>query len=469
MKQVGIIFWKDLRYLRVELSVYLLLLAAYAMAAPQTWPERPPNPFLAMFVSLLGQLMPVLWMVLIARAVHADNLVGQEQFWITRPYRWGSLLLAKAAFAVAGVVLPFVAMQCALLLEGGLNPFAAKAGMTRLLLRLGVQLILSFFVLASVTENLASMFTLLVALVVTWAGLLTFVLSHTQERASPPNALPIFGVVFALLMLGILICQYARRRTFYARLALAGVLAFSLLMLFGVGAAGFGAPVKAWIRAEYPLHHSLRLALTDSMPYEERREDDVRIPRHQVEVKLPVRIEGWPADAKIQDPHLEVEIEGSGVRYAPPWQDAMVSDHAIGFVMPMDIFERLARGEARLHLELVAEELRPVGAIESAAADAFAGPKGGSCSLAHGTVYCRHAYQQFAPVRVEARTCSGVVRATLKNVIQNQVDPVMHETLPIKGAVCAGDILGFTEYGSAVPFRVTLDAPAIRIAQYRAL
>jgi hypothetical protein len=468
MKQIGLIFWKDVRYLRLEQGVYLLLLAAYAIAAPQTWPGKPPNPFLAMFVSLLGQLMPVLWMVLITRAVQADSLVGEEQFWITRPYRWSSLLLAKTMFVVVCVALPFVAMQWVLLLEGGLPPFAAKAG-TKLLLRFAIQMLLSFFVLASVTKNLASMFTLLVAIVVTWAGLLTFVLSHTQERVSPPNALALFGALFAVLMLAILIYQYARRRTVYSRLAVAGVLAFSLLMLFGVGAAGFGAPIKSWIRAEYPLRDSLRLVLTDSMPYEERREDDVRIPRNQVEVKLPIYIQGLPADAKVRDAHLEIELDGAGIHYAPPWQDAMVSDHAIGFIMPMAMFERLANADVHLHLELAAEELRPLPVIQSVAADTFAGPKNGLCSLVHGTVYCRHAYQQFAPVRVEAKTCSGDTWAALKNVIGNAADPVMYDTLPIKGAVCAGDLLRFTEYGPAGMFRVALDVPAIKLGQYRAL
>ena len=195
MKQVGLIFCKDVRYLWVELSLYVVLLAVFAATAPQTWLENPDH-FLALFVTLLKLLIAVSWLVLIARAVHADSLVGEEQFWITRPYRWQALLGAKALFVAVCVGAPFVVMQWAMLLEAGLNPFSAKEGMATSLLLFGLIVILPFFVVASVTENLPMMFTFIAGIMVIWVGMLTFVLSGPDMRMSPAYSLAVLCVLF---------------------------------------------------------------------------------------------------------------------------------------------------------------------------------------------------------------------------------------------------------------------------------
>lgn len=70
---------------------------------------------------------------------------------------------------------------------------------------------------------------------------------------------------------------------------------------------------------------------------------------------------------------------------------------------------------------------------------------------------------------MEAKTCSGVAAAVLRHVPAGGTpDPVVNEVLPFKGNVCAGDLVRFTEYGSSGEVRVALDAPGIRIGQYRA-
>ena len=43
---------------------------------------------------------------LTSRAVHAEPIPGTGQFWITRPYRWQSLLIAKLLMIVVCVVAP---------------------------------------------------------------------------------------------------------------------------------------------------------------------------------------------------------------------------------------------------------------------------------------------------------------------------------------------------------------------------
>jgi hypothetical protein len=468
LKQVRLVFWKDVRHLWPELTLYAVLLVVYAVAAPQVWLGKNPNQFLAMFVTLLKVLIAVSWLVLIERAVHADNLVGEEQFWITRPYHWQSLLAAKMLFVAVCVTIPFVVMQWAMLLEAGLNPFTAKAGMALCLLRFVSNAWLPLLVAASVTENLAMMFTFIAAMMVAWAGLLTFIMSSTDMRMSPPYSLAVFLILFGGLMVAILIYQYARRRTIHSRLAIVAFLALFLLMIFGFDRGGFGAPVKALIRAHYTATDSLRLVFGEAVPYEKRSESR-QVPRDQVEVKLPVQIQGLPQDAKLRETNIAVEVEGGGTRYAPPWQNATVSEHAVGFVMPKDVFERFVSVETRLHLELLAEELRPARVVKTTVAEKFPGPMDGVCLLIQGKVYCRYPYREWVPARVAIDGCGGPMTATLRHVPAGGIlDPVVNEALPFSKKVCVGDTIRFTEYGVTNELRLALDAPVIRIEQYRA-
>jgi hypothetical protein len=468
LKQVRLIFWKDVRHLWPELTLYAVLLVVYAVAAPQVWLGKNPNQFLAMFVTLLKVLMAVSWLVLIERTVHADNLVGEEQFWITRPYRWQSLLAAKLLFVAVCVTIPFVVMQWAMLLEAGLNPFTARAGMALCLLRFVSNVWLPLLVAASVTENLAMMFTFIAAMMVAWAGLLTFIMSSTDMRMSPPYSLAVFLVLFGGLMVAILIYQYARRRTIHSRLAIVAFLTLFLLMIFGFDRGGFGAPVKALIRAHYAATDSLRLVFGEAVPYEERGESR-QVPRDQVEVKLPIQIEGLQRDAKLRETNIAVEVEGGGTRYAPPWQSATVSEHAVGFVMPKDVFERFVSVETRLHLELLAEELRPARVVKTTVAEKFPGPMDGVCLLIQGKVYCRYPYREWVPARVAIDGCEGPMTATLRHVPAGGIlDPVVNEALPFSRKVCVGDAIRFTEYRVTNELRLALDAPVIGIGQYRA-
>jgi hypothetical protein len=469
LKQVALIFWKDLRHLWRELILYAVLLTSFALASPQTWLGGPQSSFASLFVNLLKLLMTIFWLVLMARAVHADNLVGQEQFWLTRPYTWVAMLIAKLCFVVLCIVMPFVLMQWAMLFFAGLNPFAAKAGMALSLFRFALDVWLPFLVVTSVTENFSSAFTFLATMFLGWAGLLTLLSSGMDMRTSPPYVEVIFGVLFGGLMLGILTYQFARRKTMHARFAIAAMLILFVLLVYGYNRAAFGAPVKSLIRNHYSLNSSLRMVFTPTgVPYEERHED-MNVPRGEIEVKLPIQVEGLPSDWKIQDPSVAVQIKGSTGYYAPPWQSAAVSKYGIAFLMPTELFNRLATSDVTVHLELAVEELRPERRKQFIVAERFAGPMSGICALIRGKVICRYAYREWSPTRVETRLCNGeLTGAKLRHVPAGTVpDPVVNEMLPFKGNACAGDLIDFIEYRSVGSVRVATDLNAISLRQYR--
>jgi hypothetical protein len=240
-------------------------------------------------------------------------------------------------------------------------------------------------------------------------------------------------------------------------------------MIIGFVKQGFGMPVETSIRAHYPITDSLRLAFGETIPYDERRKS-LKLLRKQIESKLPARVEGLSANAKLRETHLAIVIERGGMQYAPPWQDATVSENAVGFVMPMDVFDRFLRVKARLHLELLAEDMRPARVVQTTVAEKFSGPMDGTCLLIQGKVYCRYPYKEWVPARAVIEGCGGKMAVTLRHVpAGGMLDPVVSEELPFSKNICVGDAIRFTEYGVRNHVRVALDVPAIEIAQYRTL
>jgi hypothetical protein len=126
---------KDLRHLWPDLLLYAALLVASSVVTPMTWNEtNASNAPLHLFAGLLKILIPIIWLVLIARLIHDEALVGDTQFWITRPYQWTSLVSAKLLFLGLCVLLPFAFMQWALILQAGSNPFRTISGQLLVLL-----------------------------------------------------------------------------------------------------------------------------------------------------------------------------------------------------------------------------------------------------------------------------------------------------------------------------------------------
>jgi hypothetical protein len=480
MKQVRLVLWKDVRHLRWHLCVYAALLVAFAWITPQTWPGRTPSSFLPVFVTLLKVLLMASQFVVITSAIHADRLVGEDQFWITRPYDWQALLTAKFLFVLTCVVLPYVLMQWSLLHLAGLSPFAAKIGMASSYLRFALVPCLPIMLIASVTESLATAFTFFAALLLAWAGLLQFILSGTESRMSPPYEFQVLGGLFGMLLLAILSYQFARRRTVSSRIAIAAALALFLLLIFGYDKQGFGGPVKHLIRSRYevPSNGSPHLVLVPApVPYEDRGKD-LQYLQHSVEVKLPVRLEGLPPNARIRDVNVAVTLTSNGMHYATAWETASLSENAIGFPLPKDLFDRVAAAEIALHLELIAEEMRPARMEHVLAANQFRGPMNGNCILVTGTVVCRFAYQASTPTHVEAlappASCPGQSQSGVAGgwLLQfppgTRVDPVVNQPLPLHEPICTDQPLTFTEYGSPQRFRLALNVSSVRLMDYRA-
>src|ERR1035438_1019868 len=133
MKQVLHIFAKDVRHLWGEGLRSLVITAAFAWIYPTHWLVAATfwagrhsqyassySPYsVEILARILMGLVPVSWWLLISNLVHSEKLVGDRQFWLTRPYEWKKLLAAKLLFVAAYLYLPFLLMQCILLARAG--------------------------------------------------------------------------------------------------------------------------------------------------------------------------------------------------------------------------------------------------------------------------------------------------------------------------------------------------------------
>ena len=224
MKIILHILLKDLRRHWREIALFILVTTGWA------WQQA--HPFRWLWLDqkqILPILLFLLWLFTVVRVVQGEALVGDREFWPTRPYRWGHLLAAKALFLGLCLNIPLAAAQLYLLAEAGI-PFHAGliAGMFLLQLEFAFFCTFPAAVLAAVTGSLVQWVLVVVGLflfaMVTswlpWSKLPVTLLGAENTSSLLGGAIVVSALAFALVW------QYARRRVWVARVALAGAVLF---------------------------------------------------------------------------------------------------------------------------------------------------------------------------------------------------------------------------------------------------
>jgi hypothetical protein len=186
---------------------------------------------LNLVADLLGLLLPFAWGYLVARAIYGEPLPGDRQFWVTRPYRWKSLLGAKVLFIAAFVTLPLLLSDCVILSLQGLHPSAHLAGLAWHPFVFSVAFLLPVAALACITESIVQMVLAVLAVIAMVA-----VLSLLGMAASPLW----FGSLewvrssleFLVLLTGalaIMILQYRSRHTGLSRILAGATLGVAMI------------------------------------------------------------------------------------------------------------------------------------------------------------------------------------------------------------------------------------------------
>lgn len=291
MKQIVHIFTKDIRHLWPEILISLLFMIGFAYVYPSELRNEVLDPTL---------LVPVGWFLLIVRVVQEESLVGDRQFWITRPMSWGTLLAAKCLFIFFFVYLPLLAVQWILLMRAGLRPEQHLGGLFYNLLLLSGVCVLPITAIATITADITRAISISVACIaVGFVGLPALEALHRHINggaplrlyAGDPLALPILVGLCSLTI----VLQYATRRTKIARTIL-----LVIPLLLWAGGALFASD-----------------ALIDSVFTPSLKTSAMPITLTMQEGGLPLRVNGASRDNS--DVEIEIPLHTSSVSDEDVW------------------------------------------------------------------------------------------------------------------------------------------------------
>ena len=293
-------FKKDARRLWPAAAATWVMLAVLASA--DRWrADWIPSPM----EGWMNLLLTLAWVCLAALAVLEEPLVGDRNFWTTRPHRWPALLVAKLVFVVLAIHLPSLLADIFVLTARGFSPSAHLGGLLwKQMLFFGTVTVPSI-ALASLVRNFTNFiiaaFAIAAGIAILNGGFQRFPEFRGQESQVRHLAVRILLATAALAVIWI---QYARRRVIPARaLAIAAALA--------------AASLSAWfpVRAEYALggrgsQEIPRIALRDA-PLDPAVTGG-RFIGAQLAVLLPIAVAPGGGGELFHIPFVEVEIVAPG-------------------------------------------------------------------------------------------------------------------------------------------------------------
>jgi len=488
---------KDAKHLWPELTLHTILLIAFAWIVPLGWaPHEPTAPLFQVLPVFLHLLLPILWLVLISRLVHDESLVGDQQFWLTRPYTWPALLASKALFLVTFIFIPFLAMQCYLLFHAGLHPIAALPSLLLNLLYVVLLCFLPFTVLAAVTSTFprlalsiisALIYLIVLALLIAYFSFSDGHIPHTP----PPQAVPLLITVYAVFSLVVLLFQYAKRRSLYARIALVTLPLLVALLLLAL-------PTDTLFRQAFPPDTATGAAQIrfNAASIDQPQTGRLANANGNLSLVLPVILAGQSRDTMLEGNAVTFTLDstsGNAVHYVGPWQSGGLSNNVVLLALPEEILKRLGGQPARLHITLAAQRFVRSAAQTVTFAEHFTAPGGGVCLMANdaGNAICRYAVRNppmtqyvggYSTVPCDETTAMPASRPVGMGSFNAGpqlvfLDPVDQASLAVSNPnpttssstfLCPGTQLSFTQFHADAKLRFDLDVPSIQLDHYLA-
>lgn len=369
MKQALHIFLKDARQWWVEALSSAALTFGMVVVYPRTWSfsfdaenagftnMAAADNSLSFLGTLLLGLIPLNWWLLIARMVHAERLVGDRQFWLTRPYGWNSLLAAKALFVLVFIYVPFFIAQILLLARAGFNPGHYLAGLLLGDLWMTVILILPVIAIATVTATTARAILVVLGALMYFIALTAFAQAVPATRFGGRYGFFISSSLIACLCVAVIITQYSTRATRRS---------WSLLiaLVFLVAVITVAAPDQAMVKRDYPemsagelqpLQLSYRNDLPDYQPGAY-----LAASNGEVGIGLPLMESGVPDGSIVIPDGIQVSFDAPGNR---PWTSVWLPLSSekfypgqrmflAGFNVPRTLYDRLRSLPLTLHLSV---------------------------------------------------------------------------------------------------------------------
>jgi hypothetical protein len=299
MKQALHIFRKDVDALRIEIGVFILLAFAFAWTKIHMRNDDWTDPLVLFAASFL-----------IARAVHADGIPGDRQFWLTRPYNRMSLLSAKLLFVVVCVSLPVACAQVAVALQFGYPVRQVLAGLLfnqLALLGIGAVPVLA---LSSLTRRMVTFILIALALaLVSQGGSSTLTFWFPDSRRPVPDSVAwirnVFAELLLLAMATVVIFRQYRHRTTGSSMVMA-ITALNIaaaVYLLVPGSAVLRA--QSWFSTNSALSSGVTVAAKPA-------DDDARLAGSMMRVPLALVADHLPPNVEIRADDLNISVSWPG-------------------------------------------------------------------------------------------------------------------------------------------------------------
>ncbi len=399
MKQILHIFVKDVRRFWIEIAILLALIATGLGLYAYIEALDPMLKFGRFGFNLANRLKPTLilfmvlvsigWWLLISRVIHEERLAGDTQYWITRPYKWVKLLVAKLLFLAVFIYLPLLVAHCIILAVSGFSPLAYTPGVLYNLL-LYTCLLLPLTALATVTSNFARLtLTLLGAL-----------LAINLARVIPALVFGEFdvhelhtriGFILALVVSGaVILIQYACRKT---RLSILLLIALPILFC-GINFIDLD---RLLMNHNYPSNAAtpFQVSFTQDQghsTYIWGNMNPMMDRAGQVLFILPMQVSGIPDDAGIISDSHRIEMDApDGSHWTSKWETGFNWKNFAGhrkdelqFMIPRTFYEKYKSAPLTLHVTMALTQMK-VGRVTQIALPApgheFVVPGFGHCAM----------------------------------------------------------------------------------------
>jgi hypothetical protein len=293
------IFRKDIRYLRLEICLFIVLTALFGWRDYE-WSEV---------------LLPVTAAFLIARLIHAETIPGDTQFWITRPYRWRSLLAAKLLFILAFINIPVLIARIILIDRAG---FPLAFELVPLLWSQFLMIVafsLPVAALAAVTADMATFIfsTLVLVIIAFFSNPMIGIFRRGMESVDWPEGVEWIrpGLCLAIVIVTsavLLLIQYRARHTNLSRILGIVLLLAGLLSFLSISPA-LATELQARFSSRPTFASGIQIEV-GAMPRK------FASSRRQVQLSIPLNVTGIPAGLEPHFDALSITLEAPDGRKA---------------------------------------------------------------------------------------------------------------------------------------------------------
>jgi hypothetical protein len=361
MNQILNILWKDVRHYWRESVGSIALLAAFAHYDVRSWANQGSGAYDAgIFLlhsifspGLIDALLPLSWAFVIVRVIQGESLVGDRQFWVTRPYDWKKLLSAKVIFLLVVINLPLLITDIFLLARAGFSPAHYIVGLLWMQALIGL-LMLLIAALAAVTATVVHFGLALLVVVLYLVGMVSLSEQIPSSSFSSSIADAAQMVLLIATPLAVILLQYSRRKTAKSRRLIVGFAVILLLILVAT-------PYRTVVAHQYPRLQTgegppVQLAL---MPLDKQVDGSVSADEKEVEIQIPFSVSGIADDSIVTVSGVMVAIDATdGLHWNSGWKSHGWSlfhedkTTAISFILKKKFFERIKSSPVMANISL---------------------------------------------------------------------------------------------------------------------